>query len=319
MAVFCRFNAKHFVYWIIWWFMTLKIRTADTVVYCVRELSILSLGAVCVCTWSIRLQLWLWLWLWLRRCFVKCVEELFHCCLLLLLFFIHFIILFSSLSRFCRGRRRHRSTAVVVIVVAIIQVCAWESVVPTSTSKWKVCCCWERERLGERERVSRFNAGARARCVHVLRLLCVNVLNKRPYTLSTHNIIIGPSLTAVCFSLYQSVGGSKHILCASAFFVIERDCVYLYCTWFFLIHEQQSKLWASSTALKLKLQNQLTSNRWINLFRTFFRLRCVISTSQQQQILKTKENTNQLKKKNVAHQKCSWYLIHSFPIKWARK
>lgn len=25
------------------------------------------------------------------------------------------------------------------------------------------------------------NAGARARCVHVLRLLCVNVLNKRPY------------------------------------------------------------------------------------------------------------------------------------------
>lgn len=67
---------------------------------------------------------------------------------------------------------------------------------------------------------------------NVLRLLCVNVLNKRPYFL--HNIIIGPSLT-VCFSLYQSVGGSKH--CFVCF----------------------------QTDVQLN-ENQLTANRWINCF-----------------------------------------------------
>lgn len=81
------------------------------------------------------------------------------------------------------------------------------------------------------ECVFRVSVNAGARCVHVLRLLCVNRV-KQTTVFSTHNIIIGPSLT-VCFSLYQSVGGSKH--CFLCF----------------------------QTDVQLN-ENQLTASRWIN-------------------------------------------------------
>lgn len=130
-----------------------------------------------------------------------------------------------------------------VLCTMCIYTSVWESV---RLRRWKLYTGLLRVCVSSQCRVG-FNAGAR--CVHVLRLLCVNVLNNisnlwakerqkmkeksrvqmrwwmrirsRIFSLSFTSLYtrkhnhwpVTDSSTAqhtVCFSLYQSVGGSKH-------------------------------------------------------------------------------------------------------------
>lgn len=94
-----------------------------------------------VCTWSVRL------WLWLSDDVLLNAPKSFftRCCAFFFFLSSFYCVIFFSFSFLSLS-------SISPLLLPFTQVCAWESV-PTSTSKWKVCC-FKRDSERERARVS---------------------------------------------------------------------------------------------------------------------------------------------------------------------